>query len=146
LAHFSNWLADKGFIRQDVLIMLVPHFRELAARIADHGPHIRDSSILLTTAEQRLPAVHELAETYGVKIVLMVPPTLRPDHSQEIQQLGDKSGVPVWVLSPPGEFPRELFRDGFHLNAQGSAIFTTRLANEIRSQIGKAPVPENQKQ
>jgi hypothetical protein len=143
-AHFSNWLADKGFIRQDLLIMLVPHFRELAARIADHGPHIRDSSILLTTAEQRLPQVHELAETYGVKIVLLVPPTLRPDHSQEIQQLGDQYRAPVWVLSPPGEFPRELFRDGFHLNSQGSTIFTTRLANQIRAEIGSVSQKQNQ--
>jgi hypothetical protein len=138
-AHFSNWLADKGFIRQDVLIMLVPHFRELAARIADHGPHIHDPSVLLTMAEQRLPELHDLAQTYGVKIVLLVPPTLRPDHSQEIQQLGDKIGVPVWVLSPPGEFPRELFRDGFHLNLQGSEIFTTRLANQIGTEIGNLP-------
>src|SRR6202043_2355051 len=29
-AHWSNWLANKGFIRQDVLILLVPRFRELA--------------------------------------------------------------------------------------------------------------------
>lgn len=135
-AHWSNWLADKGFIRQDVLILLVPHFRELAARIADHGPHIRDSSVLITTAAQRLPELHDLAQTYGVKIVLMVPPTLRPDHSDEVKQLGDKAGVPVWVLSPPGEFSRDLYRDGFHLNAQGSEIFTARLANQIRSEMG----------
>src|SRR6266568_3927228 len=33
-AHWSNWLADKSFIRQCVMILLVPNFRELAARIA----------------------------------------------------------------------------------------------------------------
>jgi hypothetical protein len=82
-AHFSNWLADKGFLRQDVLILLVPHFRELAARIADHGPHIHDPSVLLAMAQQRLPELHDLAQTYGVKIVLLVPPTLRADHSRE---------------------------------------------------------------
>ena len=135
-AHFSNWLADKGFLRQDVLILLVPHFRELAARIADHGAHIHDPSVLLATAQQRLPELRELGQTYGVKIVLLVPPTLRPDHSQEIQHLGDTIGVPVWVPSPPGEFPRSLFRDGFHLNSQGSEIFTTRLADQIRAQVG----------
>jgi lysophospholipase L1-like esterase len=141
-AHFSNWLADKGFIRQDVLILLVPNFRELAARIADHGPHISDPSVLLAMAQQRLPELHDLAQTYGIKIVLLVPPTLRPDHSQEIQEIGDKAGVPVWVLSPPGEFPRDLFRDGFHLNLQGSEIFTARLAHKIRENIGN-PVSEH---
>jgi hypothetical protein len=138
-AHFSNWLADKGFIRQDLLILLVPNFRELAARIADHGPHIHDPSVLLKMAQQRLPELHDLSQTYGIKIVLLVPPSLKPDHSQEVQELGEKAGVPVWVLSPPGQFPPELYRDGFHLNVQGSEIFTARLADQIRMKIGKLP-------
>jgi hypothetical protein len=131
-AHWSNWLADKGVIRQRVLILLVPNFRELASRIADHGPHVNDPAILLARAQERLPELRDLAQTYGVKIVLLIPPTLRQDHSREIQQLGEQVGVPVWVLSPPGEFPRSLFRDGFHLNLQGSEIFTSRLAEQIR--------------
>lgn len=138
-AHWSQWLADKGFIRQDVLILLVPNFRNLAGRIADHGPHIDDPSVLLGTAGQRLPELHDLAETYGVKIVLLVPPKLRQDYSQQVRDMGDKAGVPVWVLVPPGEFPRELFRDGFHLNAQGSKIFTERLAEQIRAKIAVTP-------
>lgn len=138
-AHWSNWLADKGYLRQDVMILLVPNFRELAGRIADHGPHINNPSVLLGMAQQRLPELSELAQTYRVKIVLLVPPALRPDYSQEVQQLGDKAGVPVWVLSPPGEFPRDFYRDGFHLNAHGSEIFTARLANQIRAQLANAP-------
>jgi hypothetical protein len=134
-AHWSNWLADKGFIRQDVLILLVPNFRDLAARIADHSPHVDDPSVLLGMVQQRLPELHDLSETYGVKIVLLVPPTLHQDHSQEVQELGEKAGVPVWVPVPPGDFPRDLFRDGFHLNRQGSQIFTERLAEQIRAKI-----------
>lgn len=134
-AHWSNWMADKGFIRQDVMILLVPNFRLLAARIADHGPHVSDPAVLLEMAKQRLPELHDLAQTYGVKIVLLVPPTLRQDHSQEVQAFGDKAGVPVWVLSAPGEFQPNLFSDGFHLNAEGSGIFTARLADQIRRTI-----------
>jgi hypothetical protein len=134
-AHWSNWLADKGFLRQDLLILMVPNFRELGARIADHGPHVNDPSILLGMARQRLPELRDLAQSYGVKIVVLVPPTLRQDHSLEVQALGEQVGLPVWVLSPPGELSRDLFRDGFHLNDRGSEIFTTRLANQIRSQI-----------
>jgi hypothetical protein len=138
-AHWSNWLADKGFIRQDLLILLVPNFRQLAARIADHGPHVSDPSVLVGTAQQRLPELRDLAQTYGVTIVLLVPPRLREDHSREIQELGNGLGVPVWVLSPPGEFPRDFFLDGLHLNDHGSGIFTARLADRIRKmQVGPA--------
>ena len=131
-AHWSNWLADKGVIRQRVMILLVPNFRLLAMRIADHGAHVRDPKLLLSAAEQRLPELGELARTYGVKIVLLIPPTLREDHSREIQAIGAQAGVPVWVLSPPGELPRSLYMDGFHLNAQGNEIYTGRLADQLR--------------
>lgn len=131
-AHWSNWLADKGFIRQDLMILLVPNFRALAARIADHGPHVNDPSELLGAAQERLPELRDLAQAYGVTIVLLIPPRLREDHSREIQELGNGAGVPVWVLSPPGEFPRDFFSDGFHLNEKGSGIFTTRLADQLR--------------
>jgi len=131
-AHWSNWLADKGVIRQRVMILLVPNFRALAGRIAEHGPHINDPNVLLDMARQRLPKLGELSRTYGVSIVLLVPPTLREDHSHEIQALGVQSGVPVWVPSAPGEFARGLYSDGFHLNEQGAAIFTARLADKIR--------------
>jgi hypothetical protein len=134
-AHWSNWLGDKRFIRQDLLILMVPNFRELGGRVAPHGARINDPSILLGMARERLPELRDLAQSYGIKIVVLVPPTLREDYSSDVQQLGDKAGVPVWVLSPPGEFSRDLYRDGFHLNAQGSEIFTTRLANQISTQI-----------
>jgi hypothetical protein len=131
-AHWSNWLADKGVIRQRVLILLVPNFRALAGRIADHGAHIRDPAILVGMARKRLPELEELSRTYGVKIVLMVPPSQREDSSHDIQKVGADVGVPVWVLSPPGEYPRSLYSDGYHLNQQGSTDFTSRLAAQIR--------------
>ncbi len=133
-AHWSNWLADKGVIRQRVLIVLVPNFRALAGRIADHGAHIHEQEVLVGMARKRLPELAELSRTYGVKIVLMVPPALREDYSRDIQQVGADVGVPVWVLSPPGEYPRSLYSDGYHLNQQGSTDYTSRLAEQIRKQ------------
>jgi hypothetical protein len=133
-AHWSNWLADKGVIRQRVLILLVPNFRVLAGRIADHGAHIHDQAVLVGAAKERLPQLAELSRTYGVRIVLLVPPALRQDFSQDVQQVGADVGVPVWILSPPGEYPRSLYSDGYHLNQQGSTDFTSRLAEQIRKQ------------
>lgn len=138
-AHWSNWLADKGAIRQDVLILMVPNFRGLAERIADHGPHIHDSSMLVGMAQKRLPELRDLGQSYGTKIIVLVPPTLRQDSSSEVQEVGEKVGLPVWVLSPPGEFPHDLFRDGFHLNDKGSEMFTKRLAHQMRTQLGVIP-------
>jgi lysophospholipase L1-like esterase len=94
---------------------------------------VSDPAVILDRAHQRLSDLAELSRNYGVRIVLLVPPTLHEDHSKEIQQIGEEAGLPVWVPSPPGEFPREYFRDGFHLNTIGSGIFTSRLAQRIRT-------------
>lgn len=132
-AHFSNWLGDKGFIRQAVTILLVPNFRELGARIADHGSHINDRERLVRAAQQRLPELAAMAQSHGCRIVVLFPPALRKNYSLDIQQVGNTLNVPVWVPSPPGEFSRDLYRDGFHLNDKGAQIFTERLAQQIRA-------------
>jgi hypothetical protein len=132
-AHFSNWLGDKGFIRQAVTILLVPHFRELAGRIADHGAHITERDQLVGAAQRRLPDLAALAREYGVQIVVLFPPALKENYSLDIQQVGANVNVPVWVPSLPGEFPRDLYMDGYHLNSKGAQIFTERLAQQIRT-------------
>jgi hypothetical protein len=132
-AHWSRWQADKGFIRQCVMILTVPKFRDLAARIADHSPHVNDPRALISAAEHRLPQLAELSREHGVRIVLLVPPTLRQDYSSEIQKIGESAGVPVWVLSPPGEFPRAYYMDGFHLNEHGAEIYTSRISQQFRT-------------
>jgi hypothetical protein len=132
-AHFSNWLGDKGFIRQAVMILLVPHFRELAGRIADHGAHITERDRLVGAAQQRLPELAALAQERGVQIVVLFPPALKENYSLDIQQVGASVNLPIWVPSVPGEFSRDLYKDGYHLNPQGAQIFTERLAAQIRS-------------
>lgn len=132
-AHWSNWLGDKGFIRQAVMILLVPNFRELGARIADHGSHVNDRDRLLAAAQQRLPELAALAQNRGVQIVVLFPPALRENYSLDIQKLGATVNVPIWVPSLPGEFSHDLYnKDRYHLNDKGAEIFTARLARAIR--------------
>ena len=131
-AHWSNWLGDKGFIRQAVMILLVPHFRELGGRIADHGSHVNDRERLLAAAQQRLPQLADLAQSYGVQIVVLFPPALRENYSVDIQKVGATLNVPILVPSLPGEFSRDLYKDGYHLNDKGAEIFTARLTQALR--------------
>jgi len=130
-AHWSNWLGDKGFVRQCIMILLVPNFRELGARIADHSAHIHDPVVLLNAGKHRFRELRELGDQYQVPIVLLIPPSLREDHALDLQELGAQMGIPVWVPTKPGEFSRDYFLDGFHLNRRGAEIFTARLSERI---------------
>jgi len=131
LAHWSRWQANKEFIRQCIMILLVPRFRQLAGRIADRGPHLTDPDLILGRARERLPKLQEMTRAYGIPIVLLIPPALRDDHSIELQKLGASLGFPVWVPSPPGELSREYFRDNLHLNPKGASLFTSRLVQRL---------------
>jgi len=131
LAHWSRWQANKEFIRQCIMILLVPRFRQLAGRIADRGPHLTDPDLILNRARERLPKLQEMTRAYGIPIVLLIPPALREDHSAELQKTAASVGFPVWVPSYPGELSRDYFRDNLHLNPKGASLFTSRLVQQL---------------
>ncbi len=115
------------------MILLVPNFRELGARIADHGSHVNDRERLLAAAQQRLAATGSL--WLRITVCRSWCYSLRRcarTTQLDIQQLGATLNVPIWVPSLPGEFSRDLYKDGFHLNDKGAQIFTTRLAEALR--------------
>jgi hypothetical protein len=134
LAHWSDWLASKAALRKDILIGILPSFRELSKLIVDHAPRVSDSAELLRTAQARLPKLNALCTGNGVQLIVLIPPSLHEDHSREVQEIGRQAGVTVLVPSKPGEYAQSLYRDNFHLNAEGASIFTRRLAEEIRAQ------------
>ena len=74
-----------------------------------------------------------MSRAYGIPIVLVLPPALREDYSLDFQKVGDSVGLPVWVLSPPGELSRDYFMDNMHLNPKGADLFTSRLVQQLRT-------------
>jgi hypothetical protein len=141
LAHWSKWIAYKGFIRQCITVLMIPDFRELAAHIADHGAHVHDPVKLSAAAKQRLTELAALSNEFGIRILLLVPPTLHEDFSAQIVQIGESTGVPVLVPSPPGQIPVEYYtNDRFHLNPTGARTFTSRLILRLQS-IGQMDSP-----
>jgi len=131
LAHWSKWQANKEFIRQCIMILLVPRFRQLAGRIADHGTHLTDPDVVIARARERVPKLQEMTRAYGIPIVLVIPPVLREDHPIELQRVAESVGFPVWVPCRPGELSREYFRDNEHLNPKGAGLFTSRLVQYL---------------
>jgi hypothetical protein len=132
-AHFSEYYAVRSEFRKWFLVQIVPDLSSLGSLLVERDtaplePRIREK------AAERLRALRGLTEKYGVGFVLVVMP--RPGAPEGIATLQARAeAAGARVLVPPGEYAASDFKDGFHLNAQGAARFTSQLAISLRQEL-----------
>jgi hypothetical protein len=139
-AHFSEWLATRAGIRNELLTKWLPGAQLLVERFWTRGSAVPVTAVHL--AVERLREMRDLCNAYGARFALLVPPS--PSVADPVREsVSEAAQVGVTVLLPyyPGEMPREAFRDGFHLNSQGAARFTERTAAELRRAFPPSPTP-----
>jgi hypothetical protein len=83
------------------------------------------------TRKAVLGEMKELCDRYGVRLTIVVPPTLAADRTDVLKEAGRASYVRVLVPVEPGGMNASFFRDRFHLNQAGAAAFTPRLGSEL---------------
>jgi hypothetical protein len=116
----SRWLAQA-----DLLARYLPILRPAQAGTG---------SVVTEEVMERLRGLRESSASFGADFVFLVPPSLNPsDPAEAIRTAANRAGITVLVPYAPGEMPRSAFRDGFHLNADGAARFTERVARALRA-------------
>lgn len=76
------------------------------------------------------------AARHGTRLIVLVAPVLNPaDGSTALVAAAHDAQVTVLRPVASGEFAAGLYRDGFHLNENGAAIFTDRLIPELRTSL-----------
>jgi len=130
-AHFSEWFADRAETRKAVLGAALPDMRDLATRLAWVRVKPADPAAIKEVATPRLLEMKKLCDQYGVRLTVLVPPTLAKDRTDVLEEAATAAGVRVLVPVAPGGMNESFFRDGFHLNQAGAAIFTAKLASEL---------------
>jgi hypothetical protein len=128
-ASLSGWLGAKADIRKWMLLHTMPDLVGAANFVRPVPPVLPDSDTLRKTIASNLRALKQVCDTGGSRLIIVVPPTQdKTDPYQIDQAAGSAAGVPVLVPLAPGELPSNEYRDGFHLNAHGAAVFTDALA------------------
>jgi lysophospholipase L1-like esterase len=138
-AHFSSWFGTRSHLRVFLLQWLLPGADQLATYVA---PAARgsDGPADLSRALQRLRQLQQLCASHGAAFALLIPPTLRAsDPGPELAVLAAQSGIPVLIPYRPGEMPRVVFADGFHLDPRGAELFTARLTQQLPAVLGALP-------
>ncbi|HKW89265.1 MAG TPA: hypothetical protein VJN21_10975 [Candidatus Acidoferrales bacterium] len=136
LAHSSIFWDTRSSIRTQVLNHAIPHLQDLFALI-NQRPAIPDGKQFDAVAIPRLRRLRALCDANGVKLILLVPPTLLPGNSiDEMAVAARATGVDVSVPIDPRMLSAKDFElDGMHLNAEGAILFTAALARDLQGLI-----------
>jgi hypothetical protein len=145
LAHVSTFWDTRTAIRMQVLNHFVPHLEELFAFLSPR-PSIPDGREFEEIAIPRLQRLQELCRANGVKLILLVPPTLSSESAvREMASAARKVGVEVSVPIDPVTLSARFYQpDGMHLNREGAVLFTSALARDLPERVAMSNTPDLQ--
>jgi hypothetical protein len=137
-AGLSKFWGARVEMRTFVLGHLLPDFGRLmnTTSVVDRKPLVDEE--VAPVLSERVARMRGLADEYGSQLVLLVPPVLNPDDgSSGLMTAAAEHQVPVLRPVTSGSFGAQLYRDGFHLNETGAALFTDRLIPALQLQLAQ---------
>lgn len=141
LAHSSVFWDTRSVIRMQILRHTVPHCRQLFLLLKPQ-PAIPPAPEFAAIANPRLQRLQKLCESYGAKLMILVPPT--PSSEDAVHQMmlaSRKAGVETLVPVDPARLSVHYYQsDEIHLNSEGAAIFTVALATYLPRQLAHESV------
>jgi hypothetical protein len=136
LSHWSAFWNMRRIIRVQILGRAIPGARALFT-LFKKLPGNRIGPEFEAVGTSRLRTLRQLGETYGAKVVLLIPPWSTSSEAvrQEIAAARNV-GLDPMVPIDPSALPAELYEpDGIHLNAKGAALFTAALETDLPRKI-----------
>ena len=136
LANRSDWLGSRAQIRNWLLQEIMPNLENLIGFFPAKTPPLPPKEEVVAGVLPHLRTLNQLCISNGVRLLVVVPPTLRHDDaSAEIQDTAAREDIPVLVPLLPSDVTPDEFHDGFHLNPRGAARFTHRLASDLLQKL-----------
>lgn len=136
----SGFYGSRSDIRVFALQMVFPRFEEVRDLITPPPPQLPTDEEIATRIAPRMDAIRRVCAEYGASMMLLVPPALGHDGSEGLKRAAARFGIRVLVPYAPDELTPDYFSDGVHLNGQGAARFTDRVAHLLRSSLGGNPI------
>jgi len=139
LAHSSTFWDTRSAIRTQVLGHAVPHLQDLFSLIRP-APSIPQGREFDVIALPRLERLRDLCESYGAKLILLVPPTLSSENAVgQMASAAHRVGVDVSVPIDPAALSARFYDpDGMHLNSEGALLFTAALAKDLPERVANS--------
>ncbi len=141
LSHWSVFWDTRRVIRMHLLRSAIPGARELFT-LLNKVPGSRIGPEFEALATSRLTTLRQLGETYGARVVLLIPPwSTSPDAVRQVIAAARKARLDPLVPIIPSALPAAFFEpDGVHLNAKGAALFTAAVESDLPRKIAALEV------
>jgi len=133
-SHFSAFYAERDGIRNYLLNVADPPYANELHRLARHPPVLPPEEEILRESRARLREIDKLCRENGAQLVFVIPPSLS-GRNELLMKAGTLEGVAVDAPVAFGSFGPEFYRDRFHLNEKGAAVFTEALARDLRARF-----------
>jgi hypothetical protein len=136
LSHWSVFWDTRRVIRLNILRRGIPGAQEFFTRL-NKPPGSPNGSEFEAVATSRLRTLRHLGETYGARVVLLIPPwSTSPDSVPQAIAAARKAGLETLVPVDPRVVPAAFYApDTIHLNPKGAALFTTALETDLPRKI-----------
>ena len=130
-AHTSEWFANRAEIRKILLGVAMPDVQNLTTALVRRPSTVVSSDEVRDKASPRLRELKELCDQYGVRLAILIPPSLRDDHAEVVTSIGNSLGIPVLDPYPTGSMGTDSFRDGLHLTSAAAQAFTREVEPKL---------------
>jgi hypothetical protein len=131
-ANLSAWLGNRSLIRNWLLGELMPSVDQLTAYLPQKATPLPTQEVILQQSLLRLQQIKDLCTDNGAKFIFVLPPVRGVNDVEDaLRTAAADRSIIVLVPFRGGEMPAAYFSDGFHLNAQGAAVFTEKLGVEL---------------
>jgi hypothetical protein len=137
LAHFSLFYAGRNPLRNFLLGKIDRPYADLLHTLSTRPAPSLSASTIEEIATRRLRDLRTLTEAYGIRFVFLLPPGFGSDEPLLIES-ARRAGVEVMIPIHLNAFDGSKFRDGFHLNDEGSRIFTGKFSEMLRYDLARS--------
>jgi len=132
-AHFSLFYAGRTPLRNFVLLRSDPAYGQLLHDLATVSAKLPPDGDMERIATSRLTDLRLLCAAHNANFVFLLPPGFGRGE-EAIMNAGTHSEAAVFVPIHLNDLPQTMFRDGFHLNAEGARICTEKMTEFLREQ------------
>jgi hypothetical protein len=133
LARYSKFYALRSDIRKVLLDSVMPDLPQMYNLFKPGLSRRFTDGELIPLFTERMKTYRTIVETYGSKLILIVPPVPRPgeEHQQAIRMAAHAAGVQVVMPMSCSDVPAGDFLDDVHLTPEGAKLYTAQVVKQL---------------
>jgi hypothetical protein len=140
----SSMFANHEILRNRVLDILIPHYRQETQYINSYRKTLKKKAIAITInpSYRHLLSLCDLADKAGIRLVFVAMPVREDDYSiaPELKSILEKRGILIDCRKNVLGFKQdEMFRDEIHLNQKGREVFSTFISAKLYPIVTSCP-------